>query len=461
MRKLSVIFFLVLLTSCSSIRPIETGRYDRDREASVCVLDLDTFEENYSKKKCSHIEKVIKQPIVPQVKIETISKITVNKKIEKTGKLKLKFTKKYYKFWVKYFSGKNKERFQRHMNNGQKYKKIVENILEKYNLPKELYYVGLIESGFNSSIRSKAGAKGHWQFMKGTAKQYGLVINKSVDERYNIYKSTEAAAKYFRDIYNIFGSWELTLSAYNAGPYRVIGAIKRGRTRDYLTLVKKKYLPKETAYYIPKIVAAREIESNVSKYGFYKKRQKGAFSVAHKSVNMRQNFKISTVSKKLGMSLSALKRLNPDLLHRYVKVGRSGHKLYVPKFLSTNNVRNYLTKAKARKPSSKRYSKRGKRVKDQKIRVKSGDSLYAIARRFNTSIRELKKLNRIKGSILKIGQRLKVPNGNFKIYVVRKGDNLSRIAKNFGISIKSIISSNRLRNKIIYPRQKLFIPKSS
>ena len=163
------------------------------------------------------------------------------------------------------------------MKNGEKYRPIVTRIFKKHGLPVDLFYVGLIESGFNSHIRSHADAVGPWQFIKGTATRYGLRVDRHVDERRNIHKATEAAAGYFKDLYNIFGSWELALCAYNAGEYRIINAIRRGNTRDYRELVRKKLIPKETIYYVPKVAAARYLSKYRKKYKLPVRFQSGYF----------------------------------------------------------------------------------------------------------------------------------------------------------------------------------------
>ncbi len=132
--------------------------------------------------------------------------------------LTLDYKEKHFKFWINYFTNKQKKRFLRHANNGMKYRNTIREILAHHDLPQDLFYVGLIESGYNTYIKSRAKATGPWQFMKGTAGDYGLRVNSYVDERSNIVKATHAAANYFKDLYNIFGSWDIALCAYNAGP---------------------------------------------------------------------------------------------------------------------------------------------------------------------------------------------------------------------------------------------------
>ncbi|TDJ06041.1 MAG: lytic transglycosylase, partial [Deltaproteobacteria bacterium] len=149
---------------------------------------------------------------------KTAKKVTVSPKIKKVvnkrgNLLGLRYYQGHYKYWKKYFSTKRKKGFLRFLRNGARFKNIIENIFQVNGLPKELYYVGLIESGYYLKAKSVANAVGPWQFIKGTGKRYGLRIDRYVDERKSIFKSTWAAAQYFKDLYNIFGSWELALCA--------------------------------------------------------------------------------------------------------------------------------------------------------------------------------------------------------------------------------------------------------
>ena len=150
----------------------------------------------------------------------------------------------------------------------KKYKEVVQTILSENGLPEDLYYLAFVESGFVVNAKSSASAQGVWQFMKGTAKQYGLVVDSYMDERNDPIRSTEAASKYLRKLYSAYNSWELAFAAYNAGEYRVLSSIMKAEDRDFWKLSDKKMLPKETRNYVPKILAARHVAKNWSRYGF-------------------------------------------------------------------------------------------------------------------------------------------------------------------------------------------------
>ena len=249
MSKASLLISILILSSCTSF---------------VSRKEIDTPQKSVQNGE----QKIVYKEVIKYKKVHVNNDpIAHNTTLDHIHDLELDYKQSHFDFWVKYFSKREKARFLRHSNNGAKYRNVINKILKSHGLPQELFFVGLIESGYNTRIKSHASAVGPWQFIKGTAKRYGLRVDGYVDERYNIIKSTEAAASYFKDLYNIFGSWELALCAYNAGEYRIINAIRRGNTRSYKELVKKKLIPKETIYYVPKVAAARAIFEQPKKYG--------------------------------------------------------------------------------------------------------------------------------------------------------------------------------------------------
>lgn len=369
-------------------------------------------------------------------------------------------------FWVKYFLEKDRARFQRFINNGEEYRHHIEEIFETYGLPKELYFVGLIESGYYLGAKSRARAVGPWQFIKGTGKRYGLKISWEIDERQDLFKSTHAAAQYLKTLYNIFSSWELALSGYNAGENGVLRRIRKYKTRDYYELSKKKQLPAETINYVPKVLAAMHIVKNAEKYGFFiPKKDRRVFDKTElKAVG--KNISLGYIARRLKISLKLLKKLNPELRRgktpRYfsgvyqLRIPRGyGQMLEAPSFRET---RKDVIKRTAAVPT---YHK-----------VKRGESLIRIAKRYGTSAGNLARLNNLGSwkALVRIGQRLKV-NGRAPVYVanikraskpivykVRPGDNISMLADLFRTTIDSIKSANRLRSGRIFVGQKIVLP---
>lgn len=174
--------------------------------------------------------------------------------------------------WVKRFTTEQRSSFATYLSRMAKYENMITTKLAAKGLPEALIYLAMIESGFNPTAKSPVKARGLWQFMTPTAKQYGLTVNKKVDERVNPSRSTDAALRYLSSLYDRLGSWYLAAAAYNSGEGTVLKALRltTGRTRgtdaDYFRISAR--LPKETRDYVPKLIAASQIGSNPARYGF-------------------------------------------------------------------------------------------------------------------------------------------------------------------------------------------------
>lgn len=224
-----------------------------------------------------------------------------------------------FRYWKNYYLKQNATNATSLLNKGAPYKQIVENILLYHNLPRELYYLGLIESRYEKRIKSPVGALGPWQFLAATGREYGLIIDRYYDERTNLIKSTHAAAEYFKDLYNIFGSWELALSAYNSGEYGVIRKMRQAGTRDFYELSRRKVLPPETRNYIPKILAIMHIDKNKAQYGV--KVKKPIFPLGHYEntylVELKTQRKLKEIASEIGIDITQIRSLNPELRGYY------------------------------------------------------------------------------------------------------------------------------------------------
>lgn len=468
MKTSPILLLLFVLSACSSVQPI---RQDET------LVDLDEYEkqhieinepktvapktktvveviQDYEVQSVSHVQSSEHSRVETQ-KIVTQAVRDEDPTVDPKSDLHLTYIPKYYKFWMKYFTKRDKARFMRHMKNGEKFRELIQSVFRKHGLPEDLYYVGLIESGYNTRIRSHAGAVGPWQFIKGTATRYGMKVNSHLDERRNIHKATEAAAAYFKDLYNIFGSWELALCAYNAGEYRIIGAIRKGNTRDYIQLVKKKLLPRETIYYVPKVVAARELSVNRKLYKLNVKKESGKFYTSADQFKLTKSFDLKDVSRKLGLSYGQMRNLNPDVKYRSVRATRRRPvSIVIPQTKMKKMASIYPTLKRRVVARSTSSSKR-----PASYRVRRGDNLHKIAAKFNTTVRELKRLNpKLKKRNLWAKERIRIPGVQTRIYVVKRGDNLTKIARKFGTSIGKILAINSLKSKKIFPRQKLKVP---
>jgi len=312
--------------------------------------------------------------------------------------------------WINFFTVRERERTLRYLERGEALRPHLEQMLKENEVPPELYYLAMIESGFVTHARSPAKAVGIWQFMPGTGRNYGLAVNAQVDERRNWIKATEAAASYLKDLNNVFGSWYLALAAYNAGEHRIVRSIMKGKTRDFWALAEQGLLPKETLNYVPKFLAAHIVGKNMKRFGFDPKVAAEDRWEPFETVSVPSGVRLSDVAKVTGADYNALKRWNFDLVKGVTGASKTGSTvdIYVPK--------SELPKFEEKK---------------EKV---------AALKRYKTSGADQ--------SIAKGGK-------NHDIYIVRRGDNLNVIAKRIGVSARTIMKVNGLRRGRIHPGQRL------
>lgn len=407
----------------------------------------------------------------------------------------LKKNTKRMQFWVEYFTNKNRERFQRFINNGEEYRQIIEATFKAHGLPKELYFVGLIESGYYLVAKSHASAVGPWQFIRGTGSRYGLKINSELDERQDLFKASKAAAMYFKDLHNIFSSWELALAAYNAGENGIIRRILKHGTRDFYKLSSNKHLPSETINYVPKVLAAMHVVNNAEKYGFIIPNKKHRLFDMTELRAIKKNVPLATIAKRLDVDVALLRKLNPELKRSstprnfagtyYLRVPQSkySYRLQSETFSQVNEV------AKLAKPESNKDLKRRTAliwkekvetiIKPKIHRVRRGDSLVSIARKYNMTPGALAEANSFKNwkAKVKVGQKLKLSSMDEQkvatrttvspkvktsnapiVYKVRRGDNLTDLARLFDLKVSKIKTANNLKRGKIQVGQRIVMP---
>lgn len=317
--------------------------------------------------------------------------------------------------WIRYFSQKDRERFQRFLDRGEPYREAVENILEENKVPADLYYLGLIESGFNFRAKSRVKASGVWQFMKPTGKMYGLGVDAYIDERRDPIQATEAAARYLRDLYREFNSWYLAMAAYNAGPGRIRGCIRRAGTDDFWELVERKKLPRETMEYIPKYLAARYIGENPELFAFYINEEKKYPNV--ELVKIPSPITFASIEKTVGMPEGTLTFVNPHYLKNFSHPGKKTDEIWVPEKYSSAVENQYSTLAQLKIQVKPERVTKGL-VRHEKILVhivKKGDTLKGIAGKQGLSVAYLRRVNNLgRGAKLFPGQRLKLSASSYR-----------------------------------------------
>jgi soluble lytic murein transglycosylase-like protein len=224
--------------------------------------------------------------------------------------------------------------FSAWLRQGEPYFALIRTALAKYGLPEELVAVAFVESGFQPSAKSHAGAVGMWQFMQATARIYGLTVTSDLDERRDVELATDAAARHLRDLYQLFQNWELALAAYNAGSLRVQQLIGESGSSDFWTIAEfNPSIPEETANYVPKVLAVVSVLRNLEAHGFAEGTTQVAVSPAPETAitEVAPGTSLAKLAEAIGIELSELKRLNPHLLGSKVPLNGTAGKLTIPK----------------------------------------------------------------------------------------------------------------------------------
>lgn len=314
--------------------------------------------------------------------------------------------------WIEYFSQKDRERFQRFFDRGEPYREVIQNILEENRVPTDLYYLGMIESGFNAHAKSSAKAVGVWQFMKSTGKLYGLKSDSWVDERRDPIRATEAAAKMLRDLYRQFNSWYLAMAAYNAGPGRIRGAIRRAGTEDFWELVERRKLPRETMEYVPKFLAARYIGENPDLFGFYINEEKKYPNV--ELVKVPSPLPLSAIESSCRVPEGTLAFVNPHFLRGHTHPRRNADEIWVPEEFSKQVETRWAELASHKIHVKSIQAQEGSGAGGQFVLVKRGDTLRSLASRFGLSVSYLKRVNGLHSSAVQPGQKLRLSARSYR-----------------------------------------------
>lgn len=273
---------------------------------------------------------------------------------------------------------------------------IFEHQLRLNGLPEELKYLPLIESGLLPTIKSPAGATGLWQLMAISARHFGLQVNSSVDERMDIYRSTDAAVKMLVYLYERFGDWALVLAAYNSGVGKVEGAIRMAGTKDYWKV--KDFLPRETQRYVPAFIAAAYVGKYYKHHGLKPGDMHSRSLSDIRAMLVSRRLSFGEISRVTGVGLASLAQLNPAYNQGIVPESKKGHFVMLPNEKATLALRNYL--------SSTEEQLAEKEVFRTTYVVSKGDSLEDVARLFQTTTENLIKWNRLYNTTLVVRQEL-------------------------------------------------------
>uniref|UniRef100_UPI003742389C lytic transglycosylase domain-containing protein n=1 Tax=Aureibaculum luteum TaxID=1548456 RepID=UPI003742389C len=376
------------------------------------------------------------------------------------------------------------------MGRAEYYFPMFEEHLDKYNIPLEIKYLAIVESALRPTARSRVGASGLWQFMYYTGKQFDLEVNSYVDERHDPIRATEAACKFLSQLYNTFNDWDLALAAYNSGPGNVSKAIRRsGGSRNYWNI--RHNLPRETAGYLPAFYATLYLmeyadEHSIRPQKFITKR------FETDTIVVKHQITFDEINKVLNTDNELLEHLNPQYKLKIIPfVKEKKYTLRLPvnligKFVS--NEEQIYAYAKADLAKREKQLPKFQTASDKiRYRVRNGDYLGKIAKRYGVGVSQIKRWNGLRSNNLKIGQRLTIypknyktasskskttttkktatkstPTGKYTTYTVKKGDSLWIISKKFPqVSVEQIKNWNNIWSvKSLKPGTKLKIYKS-
>ncbi|UCH96701.1 MAG: transglycosylase SLT domain-containing protein [Candidatus Aminicenantes bacterium] len=303
--------------------------------------------------------------------------------------------------FIKAFRTIRKKNIQDALNRSVEYIDEFKRIFRGEGLPEDLAYLPLIESGFRVHAVSRARARGVWQFMASTARMFGLRVDWVVDERRDPYKSAAAAAKYLKKLYEEFGDWYLALACYNGGTRRVNRAIKRLKTKDFFKIARHRwYIRRETRNYVPAFLAALVIAKNPETYGFTIEKEKEEKIFANtKTIQIPSPVNLDQVAALAKIPYRELQKINPELIREFTPFNKNLYSIRVPKTVDESTLAQLK-----RLPPAKKYFIGW-------YKVKRGDSLYSIARKFNTSVKKIKKANKLRSNLIHPGKRLLIPRG--------------------------------------------------
>jgi membrane-bound lytic murein transglycosylase D len=298
--------------------------------------------------------------------------------------------------FIQFFQTTIRDKFITWLARSEKYIPFMKSVLKEYGLPEDLVYLSLIESGFDPYAYSRAKAVGLWQFISPTGKRYGLRVNWWVDERRDPEKSTIAAAKYLKDLYEMFACWYLAAAGYNAGEYKIINAIKRYRTDDFWKLTKHQYLKRETKDYVPLMIAAALVAKDPEKYGFIDVEYQEP--LRYEKVKVPELTDLSIIARACETSLEEIKDLNPELRRGVTPPNETEYEIKIP----FGGKDLFLENFEALQPL--------KKFQFKTHLVKKGESLKGIVKHYRVDFEPLLEINHLdKTSRISKGETLLIP----------------------------------------------------
>lgn len=382
--------------------------------------------------------------------------------------------------FIQYFTVRNRDYTKMVLARKEKFFPLFEETLQKHEMPIEIEYLAIVESGLDPQIRSRVGAMGLWQFMPATGRMYGMNVNSDIDDRMDPEMSTDAAAKYLKSLYRMFGDWEVAMAAYNCGPGNVRKAIRRSGGKTTFWGIYN-YLPRETRSYVPQVQAFLYILNHLEEHNF--SLEEPTYPIEYEKFRFDRALSFEKLSELTDICLKDLEEINPSVKNRTIPASNRTMEVKIPRgkasflkenlawigdslgnqssvVLASNSAASIVPIEKVIATSS------AGRIS---YKVKSGDVLGSIASRHGVSVTQVKEWNNLNSNLIKVGQTLYIYSGNSnpsstiaentgqRTYTVRPGDSLWIISQKHSLTVEQIKRLNNLNSNNIKPGQKLII----
>ena len=451
--------FDLLLGSPTSVRNDTRfeREYDRVLQGSnkLALIDLQQTPETAAEQKSEpapidEANEVSNYPVDPNLKAKATAEIKATR-----SDLPLMMTDQVAGY-INYFSTRGRGTLEHGLERSGRYREMIERILKEEGVPQDLIYLAQAESGFHPYAVSRVGARGIWQFMGSRARGYDLHRNVWMDERQDPEKSTRAAARHLKDLYNQFGDWYLAMAAYNSGPGTIQGAVRRTGYADFWELYRRNVLPRETRNYVPIIVAVTIMTKNPAQYGLESVTPDPA--VAYDTLKINYQVDLRLVAECVDVSPDQLEDLNPSLFRMITPKGH--YDLHLP----VGTSEKYQSAIASIPPDM--------RVWWRYHQVSESETLMSLARTYHTTARAIAEANQLElNDSIDAGAKLVIPIAPGKhsaadvqtyakrltVYHVKKNDSVQTVSDNLGIPPVTIRRWNHLKGDSLSGRRVLYV----
>lgn len=449
----------------------------------VIITCLTPLSEGFSQESPLEESGLISEEIIPNYHYEYIPDFTYEQIDQRIKAMKsempFELNDRIFSF-IQYFTVRNRDYTKMVLARKDKFFPLFEATLAKHEMPSEIEYLAIVESGLDPQIKSRVGAMGLWQFMPATGKMYGMNVNADVDDRMDPELATDAAAKYLKSLYRMFGDWEVAMAAYNCGPGNVRKAIRRSGGKTTFWGIYN-YLPKETRSYVPQVQAFLYILNHLEEHNF--SLEEPTYPIEYEKFRFDRAMALDRLSDLTDICLKDLEEINPSVKNKTIPLSNRQMEVKIPKSKAPYIRENLAwigdslgsappvllasTPPAAIVPAEKAVAS----TNAGKItyKVKSGDVLGTIATRHGVSVTQVKAWNNLNSNLIKVGQTLYLydqnpatsttiaDNTRQRIYTVQPGDSLWIISKKHSLSVDQIKQLNNLNSNSIKPGQKLIV----